>query len=87
MITLKIIGIIVLSGICIVFLLMLMLVIFAALRHLWLLHDRKCPYCKHRMLYRGICERNGENHYMFQCSKCGAWHYLPVVNLIRKESE
>ena len=38
---------------------------------------RSCKYCKHIMDYKGLKEDDANGHYLFHCSKCGAWESVP----------
>ena len=78
MIVLKIIGLFVVAAILIV----VTLTSVAIIRHLWILHSRRCGSCRHTMKCCGMCEHDGINQYMFECPKCGALEYVPVIETI-----
>ena len=82
MILLKILG----SIVIIVVALFAIIASMAIIRHLWVLHSKKCSYCGHRMSYKGVGDHNEKSCYMFHCPVCKAWDYVPVINKIRKKS-
>ena len=57
------------------------------IRHLWILHSRKCSYCGHSIECKGIVEHEGINQYVFQCPCCGAWEYMPVIDVVKGKED
>lgn len=50
---------------------------YTFIRFYWFFYRRKCKHCNHHLDYRGLRDDKNNGHYLFHCSKCGAWEQVP----------